>query len=166
NVKYGDITIACGAGMSKGFYELLRGTLDQNFTRHNGAIVAYDYDHKERSRLSFFNALVAEISFPPLDASSKDAAKITVKLTPEYTRMQTASGSAVGGEYSTGQEVQKRWLACNFRLQIAGLDCTRVNRIEAITVKQKAVENPVGELRDDQVKPAHLEVANLLVTLS
>jgi phage tail-like protein len=166
SVKYEDITITCGAGMSKGFYELVKGTLDRKFTRHNGAIVEYDYNNKERSRLSFFNALATEISFPTLDASSKDAAKMTVKLTPEYTRMQTGGGSLNARQYVIDQQVQKRWLPCNFRLQIAGLDCTRVNRIEAITVKLKVVGNPVGELQDNQAEPAHLEMPNLVVTLS
>ena len=161
-VKYEDITVTCGTGMSQSFYEWIKATFHRNFTRQNGAIVSYDYNYKERSRLSFFNALITEIGLPALDASSKDTAKMTVKFTPEHTQHKKADGaSSIAGKSS----VQKRWLSSNFRLQITGLDCSRVNRIEAITATQKMVENPTGELRDYQMEPAYLNVSNLVVTL-
>lgn len=39
-------------------------------------------------------ALITEIGFPALDAGSKDAAKLTIKLAPEYTRIRSKSGDA------------------------------------------------------------------------
>jgi len=72
----------------------------------------------------------------------------------------------VSGKYSIDAKIQKKWLPSNFKLHIDGLDgaCSRVNKIEAITVKQKVVENPVGELRDFQKEPAVLEIPNLVIT--
>jgi phage tail-like protein len=163
NVKYEDITLACGTGMSKGFYEWLKATLDHQYQRKNGAIVSCDYDYKELSRLEFHNALITEFGMPALDAASKDAAKMTIKISPEFTRTQATAGGTA--KAILAPKVQKRWLPRNFRLEIPGLDCTRVNRVEAITVKQKVVENPGGETRDYQKEPANLETPNLVITL-
>ena len=76
-VKYEDITINCGTGMSKNFYDWIQATLDRKYQRKDGAIVAADYNYKEYSRLDFYNALISEVGFPALDASSKDAASPT-----------------------------------------------------------------------------------------
>jgi len=166
-VKYEDITINCGTGMSKGFYEWIKASFDHNYSRKNGAVITADYNYKEHSRLTWTFGLISEIGFPALDASSKDAAKMSIKVHPEYTRTTTTSGGpSVSGKYAINPAVQKKWLPANFRLKIDGLDCTRVNKIEAIVVKQKIIDNAVGELRDYESEPAHLEIPNLVVTLA
>jgi phage tail-like protein len=167
-VKYDDISVSCGTGMSKGFYDWIKASFDHNYVRKNGAVITANYNYQELSRLTFFNSLITEIGFPALDASSKDPAKMTIKWSPEYTRTtQTSGPSITGGKYSMDQAKQKKWLTSNFRLRIDGLDegCAKVNKIDAITVKQKVIDDPVGELRDYAKEPAHLEVPNLVVTL-
>jgi phage tail-like protein len=165
-VKYEDISVSCGTGMSKGFYDWIKASFDHNYQRKDGAIITADYNYTEYTRLTFFKALITEIGFPALDAASKDPAKMTVKFSPEYTRMQAQKGNSISGAFKNDQAIQKRWLPSNFKLQIDKLDCTRVNKIEAITIKQKVVDNPTGELRDYEREPAHLEIPNLVVTLS
>lgn len=167
-VKYEDLSIQCGTGMSRGFYEWIKASFDHKYGRKNGAIIAADYNYAEHSRLTFYNGLISEIGFPALDAGSKDPAKMSIKITPEYTRTTTTSGgpSIAGGKYAADSKVQKKWLPSNFRLRLDGLDeaCARVNKIEALTVKQKVIEHAVGELRDYEKEPAHLEIPNLVVT--
>jgi hypothetical protein len=138
--------------------------LDARYTRKNGAVIATNAAFDPVSRLDFTRALITEIGFPPLDAGSKDVAKLTVKLTPEYTRAQR--GGSKGSNGYAKQGIQKRWLQSNFRLKIDGLDCTHVNRIEPLVVVQKVVDHAVGELRDYQKEPAHIEIPNLVVTLA
>lgn len=167
-LKYEDISLQCGTGMSKGFYEWIKTSFDHKYQRKNGAIIAADYDYNEHSRLTFYNALMTEVGFPALDAASKDAAKMTIKFKPEYTRTTTTTGgpSVAGGKFPIKPQVQKKWLPSNFRIRIDGLEdsCSRVNKIEAIVVKQKVIENPVGELRDYEAEPAVVEVPNLVIT--
>jgi len=165
-VKYEDITVNCGTGMSKAFYEWMKASFDHKHVRKDGAIVAADYDFKEMSRLTFYRALITEIGFPALDASSKDAAKMTIKFAPEKTEQKNAAGGSIAGKFENQSKVQKKWLPANFRLKIDGLDkaCQRVNKIEALVVKQKVVEDPVGELRDYAKEPANLEIPNLVIT--
>jgi len=165
-VKYEDISITCGTGMSKHLMEWIKATLDLKYMRKNGAIIAADYDHKEHSRLTFTNALITEFGMPALDAASKDAAKMTVKWKPEYTRQQNTPAGSQAGKFNINQAVQKKWLPANFVLKIDGLDmaCKRVNKIEALVVKQKVVEHAVGEERDYQQEPALVEYPNLVIT--
>ncbi len=167
HVKYQPIVIQCGTGMSKPFYQWLKASFDRNYQRKNGAIVACDFNYNEMSRLTFQNALVTEVGFPALDAASKDAAKLTVTFAPEITRFQKGSGRAPSGASPGSAVLQKKWLPANFRLKIAGLEeaCSRVNKIDEIVIAQKVVENPVGELRDYEREPAHLEIPNLVFTV-
>jgi len=167
-VKYEEISVSCGTGMSKGFYDWIKASFDHAYTRKGGAIIACDYNYKEHSRLTWFNGLISEIGFPALDASSKDAAKMTIKVKPEYTRATTSTGGAsvAGGKYPLGKGEQKKWMPSNFRLKIDATDCSRVNKIEAISLKQKIIEHAVGELRDYECEPASLEVPNLVITLA
>ncbi|HLW53149.1 MAG TPA: phage tail protein [Candidatus Angelobacter sp.] len=136
-VKYEDIVLTCGTGMSKGFYDWIKAAFDHQPLRKTGAIVAYDYDYKEQSRTEFTGALISEVTLPALDAASKDAAKMTIKITPEFTRMTTQAKGAPS-TMPVARAAQKKWLPSNFKLTINGLDCTRVSKIDAITVKAQA----------------------------
>jgi phage tail-like protein len=162
-VKYDPIALECGAGMSNAFYSWLSDVMDTKFVRKDGAVVTTDYNLRELSRLNFFNALVTEVGFPALDGASKDAAKLTVKLAPEYTRTAKSAGTTGG---KADLQKQKRWLASNFRLKIDGIDCTRVNRVEPLLIEQKVVVSQTGEARFPELEPAHIEVPDLVVTLA
>src|SRR5262249_54672525 len=61
---------------------------------------------------------------------------------------------------------QDMWLPSNFRLEIDGLDCTRVSRIDPFTVKQHAVADQIGDARDFLKEPGRIEFPNLAVTLA
>lgn len=160
-VVYEDISITCGAGMATSFYDWLQQTLDRNFSRKNGAIVTYDFSGNEISRLSFSNALLTEVRFPLLDASSTDLATISIKITPQRTTRSAGKSTMI-----LSAPPSKRWLISNFRLQVDGLDFSGASRIEAITVSQSVVSNSVGETRDYQVEPAYLVVPDLTVTVA
>ncbi|HEY7724322.1 MAG TPA: phage tail protein [Anaeromyxobacteraceae bacterium] len=161
-VKYEDITISTGAGMSKVFYDWIRDTLGGRPPRKNGSVIAADRDAVERSRLDFSNALVSEVSLPAADVSSKDSGALTVKLSPELTRRAAGSGASI----KVDSKVAKRWLPANFRLTIDGLDTSHVSKVDSITIKQKVAESPIGDDRDCAAAPAGLEFPNLAVTVA
>jgi T4-like virus tail tube protein gp19 len=152
--------------MSQPLYDWLAESLKNEQTRQNGAVVAYDYNLKEAWRLNFFNAFVSEAGFPALDASSKDAATLCIKLAPEYTRRVTAGTGKAAAVGSSSQKGNQRWLLSNFRLAIDGINCDRVNRIEAITVTQQLTQSTVGTKRDYQRLPSYPLLSNLVVTLA
>jgi len=167
-VKYEEISLGCGTGMSKGFYEWIKTAFDHNYARKNGALITADYNYNELTRLTFTNALPTEIGFPALDAGSKDAAKMSIKIKPEYTRVTSTGGKSLAGAFPINAATQKKWLPANFRLNIDGLPqgSSRVNKIDAIVVKQKVIENTIGQGRDYEQEPASVEIPNLVVTLA
>lgn len=166
-LKFEEISISCGAGMSKSIYDWIKTGFNQTSNqagRRNGAIIQADYDSNEISRLSWLNGLMTEFGMPALDAASKDAAKMSIKFAPETTKRTTGAGGKATMPNNNKQA--KLWTASNFRLKIDGMDCSRVSKIEALTVKQKTVENAVGELRDYEKEPASVEVPNLVITIA
>src|SRR4051794_23926433 len=119
-VKYEDITITCGIAMSKHFWHKMKASFDDSVKRLDGAIHYCDYDGNIHRTLEFHHALVSEIGFPALDASSKDAAKMTFKLACEWTRTHRAKGKISIPEHPLGRGEQKKWSPANFRLRIDG----------------------------------------------
>ena len=130
-VKYEDITINFGTGMSKGFYDWIKSSFSGKTTPHSGAVGAADVNFKVFQTMDFRNALITEIGFPALDAASKDAAKMTLKFQPEFTRISTK----VGGTIGSVPHVQEKWLVSNFKLTINGLNTSFVSKVDAINVK-------------------------------
>lgn len=161
NVRWEEIVLTCGADMSQPFYDWLSTTLNGNLQSQDGAVVAYDYDMVEVWRLSFQNALVSEVGFPALDASSKDVATLCVKFAAQRITRDTSSAGAKG---PAPQKTQRNWLLSNFSLSIDGVDCRRVSQIEAMTVTQVIAQNQVGVERDPQRTPIYQQVPNLVVT--
>ena len=91
---------------------------------------------------------------PALDAADKDPAYMNVTISPESTQRQKGSGNPINP--CGPVKAQKKWLTSNFRLTIPGLDCSKVNKIEAFVIKQQVVEDRRGTL----------EVPNLVITLA
>ncbi len=171
-VKYQDLQIQAGAGMSAGFWEWIEASLTLKHTRKDGAVVAADYNDMEVSRLEFFHALITEIGFPALDGSSKDPAPITVKIHPELIKMKSPwdyvkpqpSGQPIQSQEElrllADQAVFPRYDIPNsrapsltkqaFRLRIKGIEVATnaALTIEPVVVTTQVVENQVGESRD------------------
>lgn len=161
--RYEEIVLECGAANGQPLLDWIAATLSRKYLRKNGAVITADYDGKELRRLDFMDAVLSEIRFPALDASSKDAAKLTVKLSPELTRNKRGGGARIN--LGAGDPKQKRWLAANFKLDIAGLDCTRVVAVDSIAIKQPVMAESPGSLRDRQVATGELQIPDLVITL-
>jgi hypothetical protein len=149
--KITDISFQCGTGMKKAFYDWIKDALGGKHTKKDGTIVTATDTHTATARLAFTGALVSEIGFPALDASSKDAARFFVRLSPHATHAVPLPPSAAARQLSPGPANPKPWLASNFRLRIDGLDCSSVTRVEALTITRK--------------EPATMEIPNLVITL-
>lgn len=165
--KYEPITLTCGAGMSRSFYDWLKDSFDQKNVRKNGAILSADYDNKELSRLSFLNALISEVELPACDAASKDAARMTVRIQPEETRFAASPGGGALITNASHESPQKQWLPANFRLRIDGLDdaCAHVNKIDAITLKQQNGEDITGQAGKPVTENPGVKPSNLVIVL-
>lgn len=161
-VSYEQISVVTDL-QSKALSDWIAGSWKGSAQRKNGSIQGATYDYTVVSEREFTNALIAETTMPGVDAGSKDAAHITVKLAPEYTRLKTGSGAKAPA--TLGAKAQKNWLSANFRFEMSGLDGKKVIKIDSFTVRQTAVEHPVGEARDYQKEPGMIVFPNLKITL-
>ena len=151
--------------MTEPFYEWLQSSIRYQHERKEGAIVTANYDFKEVARLNFYEALLTEIGLPGVDATSKDACKFTIKMTPEWSEVKYSRGSQSVLPVPKDTEKQKRWQAANFRFVIDGMNCKQVNKVDAITIKQNIVENSIGERLLYQKEPAQIDFPNIVFYL-
>jgi hypothetical protein len=167
-----ELTLTCGAGMSREFFQWIHDSSMRAYLPHNGAVVAADFHNKEINRQAFASAFISEIGFPACDAASKDAAKMTIKLIPEFVPIHppgtTTKPPTTGGTIIDKPGRHKPWLASNFRVKIDGLDhaCMKIIKVDPLTITVRhAVEVTPGRLRVYQHVPAQVEMPNLAITL-
>lgn len=166
-VQYEDIVLTCGPGMSKAFYDWVgqASNTASGHLRRNGAILTCDYQNNVLGRLEWNTGLLTAISFPALDALSKDKGSIAIKITPESTRH--FSGDKITVKSVPIAVAQKAWLCSSFRLKIDGLEeaCKRVSRIGPISITSTTVKDYVGNARDYQVESGRVSLSDLIITL-
>lgn len=129
--------------------------------RRTGALSEVDAQGRERMRLIFTNATLAEIAFPGLDTASKGRAAITLRATPEVTRRSKGTGVPV----PLGRGKSKPWLQSQFRLQLDGLDTRGVAKIEPFAVRLRLLSG-AGPSRDIAKPPGTLDIPNLSLLVS
>jgi hypothetical protein len=159
--KYEDFAIQVGFSNGKQLYDWIQQTWNMARPRVSGSIISADYNWDAKSERQFTNALLTETTIPAMDGTSKEPAYITLKFAPEFIRSVKASGKLTAEKME-----QKIFLPSNFRLQIDGLDCSRVNKIESFTVKQGVAGKNIGSARDSQKEPGKLEFPNLKITMA
>jgi hypothetical protein len=165
-IKYEDLVLKASTGMSKVFYEDIRSAVAPSSTaqRLDGAVINLDsISRKETSRRTFTGGSISEVTFPGLDASSKEPASLTVKIVPETTRVVQSTA----GVQLTKPDVQKAWFTSNFRLKIKGLEgaCQKVSTIEPINIKVRRPANSAGGARD-AAPSATVIYSDLVVTIA
>ena len=166
--KYDDITVTVGAAMSPAFWKWVESSLARKPQRRNGALVGYDFDFKERSRRSFFGALIAEIGFPGCDATAKNASTLSIKITPEEIKYQKGDGHALTDSQAQDQVTkQKRWLSSNFKFSLDRFpdpNAMRAVKVDGFTVKQNVMDNAVGNETHARKEAGRLELPPIVVT--
>jgi phage tail-like protein len=164
SVKYHDIVLTCGSGMSRGFYDWIGTSFGGANMRKSGSIVALDQKQAPSARLDFANALVTSLALPELDRSANKAAYLKLVISPEHTRSIT-DPNAKPGVYSSA--LPKAWNISDFRLTIYGLenDCKRVTHIDSLILGRKLMDSSFGESRSSGKEATSTEYPNLEVRL-
>ena len=161
-IRYEELALRLDLALDKTVYEWIGDTWTGKPRRRDVSIVTLDMNRNAVSEREFFQALPTEVTLPALDAAAKDVAFLTVKLVPEYVRAKKGSGVAVKAPTAK----QKAFLPSNFKLEIDGLDCSKVNKVGALTVRQTTVRDAVGEARDATKVPSRVEFPNLRISLA
>jgi hypothetical protein len=120
-------------------------------------LTAYDPALRVIRRREFQRALITETTVSALNALSSEPVMLKLKLTPEFVQTIPPSGTV------PAPSLPQPWLARNFRLDLPGLDGTKIIQIDSFTVKQPPVEaSPYG---GELAVPGPLSFPNLTVTL-
>ena len=160
-VKYSDIIVTSDLPMANGLANWLSDSLARHFKSKSGAIVTADHSFNELSRLNFSSALISQLTIPALDAASKDAAKLTIKFAPETTKFVQGSGKSAGGVVPKTHH----FIASNFRLEIDGLDCRKVTKIDSFSATLVTQQVTIGDSGGTQLQPVSWNFSNLHITL-
>jgi hypothetical protein len=160
--KFDDITVQVGMGMSKRFWDWIKSFFARDLVRQNGAILGADFGYVERTRRTFREALISEVQLPAVDGSQKDACYMTVKIAPEQLAYEGGTQKKIS--CAPGLKApQKKWLACNFRLQLEGYDAglERVTKVDGLTIKQQILDYQFGQARMPTKVPGRIDFPNL-----
>ena len=162
NVTFEPFALGVDLGMHQDVYDWIADSWAGKASPRGGAVVEVDQRFDERARREFEHALITETSFAALDAAAKTPWQLTVKFAPEHTKTQKGGGSVRAGASTK----QKQFVASNFRFELDGLETKQVTKIDAFTVKQSVLADPVGMHRDFQRTPGPVEFPNLRVTIA
>jgi len=162
-ISYEDLKFSLAVGQGKGIWEWIKASFDKGFVQKNIELIAADFDYKSMSVREFMNAYVTEVTMPALSGDSKDALYVDVTTTADTIRYKAGDGKVVQGEANVNT---KKALCSNWKLDIDGLPCERVAKIDSWTWKQKIIKDEVGAFRDYTKHPAALEIPNLKLTIS
>jgi hypothetical protein len=163
NSAFDSLSLKCGNGMSRDFYNFIQASFHGDYPRVNGAIEAVDVNDKVVTETIFTNALLTEITFPTADRASKDPGSLLLKLLPETERHLPGSGVVVGSNFTASKV--KPWMPRYFRLLIDGVDVSKVEKVDSFTVKQTFIAAAIGTTRDPIKQPARFTWPNVVMTI-
>lgn len=161
-VGYEPIRLTCGPRIASSLFGWMHEMLSGTQQAKNGALIAVDYAGSVIDRLNFTNALITGLTLPALDAGSREAGWFVIELSPERTELVSSSpaGSYQGVSWPGGN-----WAVSNFRLTIAGLDCTKVAQVDALPISVAVVPQRAGPQPTPAVVPAYVGIPDLSVAL-
>lgn len=159
--KYDAFAIPVGIAMAPGLFGWIAGSWGAHPDKRDGAVLGVDAGFKVKTEADFAGALVVETGIPTLDTASKQAGYLTVRFQPEFIDVKPGAG-----KLSLALAKQKLWRTSNFRLEIDGLDCMKVSRIDAFTVTRKVDLFSSGSGGRPVLVAGRLDFPNLRITLA
>lgn len=160
--KYEPVTIEVGLDSSPAIATWIDETLTLTAQRRNATLFECSQDFKAVTEQTLTGSLIEEVSFPALDASSKEAGYVKLEIVAEQSRRQ-AGGGACTKELGSKQ---KSTLLSGFKIELDGIDAKGVSAVDAFTIKTQLTNDSVGEQRDSTVMAAKVEIPNLTLTVA
>jgi hypothetical protein len=128
-LEFEDITVDVGFAMSDALFDWIADGWAAKDQPKDGALLAAGYDFSIKTERKFTAARIAATTVPALDATSKTQSPLSVRLTPKSIALLPGAG-----KLQLKSLRQRLWQASHFKLEIEGLDCSKVSRIESFTV--------------------------------
>ena len=158
--RFEDFTIQIGFGLVNTVYQWIANSWTHAPEHKNGSLITTDANLRSRTQRDFTNALLVETTVPTLDAALREAAWLTLRFTPGFMEYRQSSGAAIPKPPKV-----KQFLSSGFRLEINGLDCTRVTRIESFTVRRKVITATTAGAGMVATVPGAIDFPNIKLSL-
>lgn len=140
-------------------YEWIQSWSRGEATPKKGALDTLDFQLNRKSSREFSDARIDQLTLPALSRHSKQPCYFTMIVIPAAV---SPLSSVIGGAHDPSARAgQRRWLSLNFRLEIAGLDCSQVQAVDGFTIKSVGTEEAGGA-----GSQTLLDFPNLRVTLA
>jgi hypothetical protein len=158
--QFENFLLPVGLVMSDELFDWLAASWGPQPPEKDGAVLTLDYQMSVRTEAVFGPSLIRETRFPAIDAASADAGHVTLEVQPPSIHVEPGAGTVplVGAK-------QKLWRTANFRLDIDGLDCKHVSRLEPFRVRRE-VQLVLDGAGVAQLVPGTIDFPNLSITLS
>ncbi len=166
-VRFEDIVIEIPlSSVDKVLAGWISDTLGKSSVQKNGAVLYADMNFNEVKRLEFSGALLSEIVLPEADAAEgKTQALLTLRLTPQSTRLAGGKGKLAGPTNAKAKQIT----AGNFRFNVQGLEkaCGRIMSVDAISAKRALLSQSPGQDAFRQQSKVHgpLDCSLVRITL-
>jgi phage tail-like protein len=160
SASYEDVELELGLSLASPIYDWVASSFQNGSQRRAVSIVSLDQNYNAVSQRAVQNALIAEITIPPCDATSKAPALLGLRLSSDRVSVGKASGKSTPS--AAGK--QKQWLSSNFRLELDAVDTSRVSQIDAFTIKRAGAQK--ASSRGASKEAGGVEFPNLAVTLA
>jgi hypothetical protein len=128
-----ELSMQIGFSVTKPLYDWIKSSLKNGMDSRNGSIIAADFEGNITNEREFHDAIISELSFPSLDAGSKDSAYMTLKLKTSSVTYKAGDGKKLSGVAMA----QKAFAAAHFVLEIDGIPCKTVSKIDPFSFVSK-----------------------------
>jgi len=152
-----------GMGMGQSMYAWMKDAFAQGASRADGTLATADVNFRQRSLLSFEDALLTAITVPRLDAASKESGAFDIEFAPARVRLAKGDGSDI--RHAPGGK-QQPWVCSNFRFALGTLPCARVASIESFTWRCAAAPDAMGVVSPPAQHPLAAVVPDLRISIS
>jgi len=124
------IELLLDLSLEKPVYDWISESWQGQASTKSGSLIALDADLQATTELHFERAVISATTIPAMDASAETACVLAIQLIPATINLEGAAGPVAG--LVTKQRTP--WLSSNFRIAIDGLDCTKVSKVNALTI--------------------------------
>jgi hypothetical protein len=160
-VHFEEMSMELGVAQVQTWVEWAKSFLENTHLRKTGSVAFANASNEAQGYLDFHGALLTEVGFPALDAASRDAAKMTLKIRPETTTRRDGDGAKL-----PTVPAPKSGLQSNFRVRVGDLPTSRVKKVDALTWRMKVQEVMSGADRFAQIIPTTVELPTLKLTIA
>lgn len=165
--KYENIKVVTALAGRKELWKWMNEFITGDGQRRNGALIAADYNYKEKAKRSFWDALIESIDFPKFDANDKNPANVTITIAPERITYEKGDGHQLD-ERDPSIGDQQHVAACNFTFVYDGVSADTTNRVvkvDGFSMKCKIIDYHYGGRLEPSKVPGKIEFPNLVFYL-